>query len=779
MFVALSLRRTLIVLSVVAVLIAMVSTAHADAPPNDDFANATAIMTVPFNDARDVSQAAAALDDPFCAAGQGATVWYAFTPMGGSDFLASTLGSNYNTILGVYTGTSGDLTEVVPCNDDAQGTRQSYLHFSAQAGVTYYLMVGGLLESYPGGPGMNLVFSVTPVAPRPANDDMNSATLIQALPFTEALNTFTATTAGDDPYCGGRGATVWYAFTPIQKTRIEATVSSSNASVFPTLSVYFGSQGQLTSLACAEGPFFGVGPLGIELTPGQTYYFMVGSYNDAPGGDLTLRIDATPVDPVNDDFDQVQTIPALPFVDTRDVSRATPASDDPTSCRVGSATIWYAFTPSADVRVTADMLRSSNLIANVAVYTGTRGSLSEVVCSFGTSVRFAATAGTTYYIQVAINTMAIPLFQLDVTATPLNDDVADAASIPSLPYTDTRAVRGATAENDPPYAYGQTVWYVFTPTANTRVAANTQGSDYDTTLAAYASTPDGLFVVANNDNVAGTPQSRVVFDASAGTTYYFVVGTGFSAIAENLVFAVAEVQPPANDELDHATVIGRLPFHTTQDTSNATRADTDPNCAGSAATVWYTFTPARDMRLRANTFGSNYMTALAVLDNVTVPPLEPIACRFDFEGTEVIFDAKAGTTYYFMIGSRDGVGGNLSFLLERAPPPLAIGLKVNRASINSNGVVTLYGTVTCSRPVTVSVQGTLKQQRGSSESNGSFHADVACERRTDWSATVSTGDRFRPGIANVEGSANAFDNELGESASAWDAARLLLIPTKR
>ncbi|PYT92724.1 MAG: hypothetical protein DMG36_13285, partial [Acidobacteria bacterium] len=47
-------------------------------PPNDDFANATVVTSIPFSLTQDATNATVAPDDPFCS-GRTQTVWYAFT----------------------------------------------------------------------------------------------------------------------------------------------------------------------------------------------------------------------------------------------------------------------------------------------------------------------------------------------------------------------------------------------------------------------------------------------------------------------------------------------------------------------------------------------------------------------------------------------------------------------------------------------------------------------------------------------------------------------------
>ncbi len=126
-------------------------------PPNDDFANATLISQTPFTDSEGISTATTEDSDPTpsCANGSRAkSVWYSFVPSAGGTVRADTFGSDYDTILSVWTG-AGAPSTAVACNDDiVLGQEvQSEVSFSATAGTPYYFMVTSF-----SGSGGNLVF---------------------------------------------------------------------------------------------------------------------------------------------------------------------------------------------------------------------------------------------------------------------------------------------------------------------------------------------------------------------------------------------------------------------------------------------------------------------------------------------------------------------------------------------------------------------------------------------------------------------------------------------
>lgn len=238
------------------------------------------------------------------------------------------------------------------------------------------------------------------------------------------------------------------------------------------------------------------------------------------------------------------------------------------------------------------------------------------------------------------------------------------------------------------------------------------------------------------------------------------------------VFTVFTVfaAPPSNDDFDNATVISGLPFSDSLDTTEATTAPDDPDCVGQGPTVWYAFTPAEDIRVGANTFGSDYDTTLSVYTGYTGSrdALTLIACNDDTGGLQsrVSFDAVAGETYFFMVGAfSSGPGGQLVFSVDIAPPPLEIDVTLNQVGtvIPSKGVVTLEGTVSCSRPASVDLFGVVSQRAGRTIIRGFFGTTSPCEGETPWSVTFSgENGLFVGGRADVTLFVGAFDEETGE-----------------
>jgi subtilase family serine protease len=112
-------------------------------PINDNIANAI-VVTIGSISTVDNSVATMESTDPTppCATGSPKTVWWSLTAPSTGSVTLSTIGSAYDTVLSVWTGSPGSLTNVACNNDIAPGQiTQSLLTFSATAGTKYYILV--------------------------------------------------------------------------------------------------------------------------------------------------------------------------------------------------------------------------------------------------------------------------------------------------------------------------------------------------------------------------------------------------------------------------------------------------------------------------------------------------------------------------------------------------------------------------------------------------------------------------------------------------------------
>lgn len=115
-------------------------------PANDDLAGATEVTSVPFTDSVDATEASLQGGEPdFTCAPVHSSVWYAVTLPRTTTVEVDTTGSDYDTVLSVFSGTGFADFDLVACNDDSTSL-QARASFTATAGDTFYVQAAGFGE---------------------------------------------------------------------------------------------------------------------------------------------------------------------------------------------------------------------------------------------------------------------------------------------------------------------------------------------------------------------------------------------------------------------------------------------------------------------------------------------------------------------------------------------------------------------------------------------------------------------------------------------------------
>ena len=208
----------------------------------------------------------------------GHSIWYAWTAPSAGTVTFDTVGSNFDTLLAVYTGTSVSALTQVAANDDAVGT-QSRLSFSAVAGTVYQVAVDG----FAGASGsVTLSWSVAAGA---TNDAFASPQpLSGATGSWSGTNTTATKEAGEPNHAGNAGGhSIWFSWTAPAGG---PTTFKTAGSTFDTLlAVYTGTAvSALTQLAAnddANGTL--QSQLSFTASPGVTYRIAVDGFGGATG----------------------------------------------------------------------------------------------------------------------------------------------------------------------------------------------------------------------------------------------------------------------------------------------------------------------------------------------------------------------------------------------------------------------------------------------------------------------------------------------------------------
>jgi Ca2+-binding RTX toxin-like protein len=194
------------------------------APQNDYFVNAQAAGVAPtwqqgtWNATTEPGEPLSCNDGGWVTS-MGATVWYTLTVAAPTLVTVDTFGSDFDTILSIYTGGAvGSLTRVV-CDDDTdnlQSIRQSQVQFGATPGTTYRIQVGGYdgtaTPPFTGNLKLHITRGAWPsclggsatIVGTSAEETINGtpgADVIVALGGKDTING----QAGDDRICGNQG----------------------------------------------------------------------------------------------------------------------------------------------------------------------------------------------------------------------------------------------------------------------------------------------------------------------------------------------------------------------------------------------------------------------------------------------------------------------------------------------------------------------------------------------------------------------------------------------
>jgi alpha-tubulin suppressor-like RCC1 family protein len=204
-------------------------------PPNDDFADATALAGPAGTVTAANANAYWELNEPFHAGfdNSDTSVWWSWTAPSTRATRFTTAGSTFDTILAVYTGTSVDALTEVAADDNALG-QQSQVDLAVTAGTTYRIAVAGF---GPEGSGRIRLNWVQP----PANDAFATPVTLTGPSGTRLGTNVGAGREPGEPDHSLNPAinSIWYRWTPTVGGR---TIIDTFGSHFDTfLAVYTGN----------------------------------------------------------------------------------------------------------------------------------------------------------------------------------------------------------------------------------------------------------------------------------------------------------------------------------------------------------------------------------------------------------------------------------------------------------------------------------------------------------------------------------------------------------
>ncbi len=361
----------------------------------------------------------------------------------------------------------------------------------------------------------------------------------------------------------------------------------------------------------------------------------------------------------------------------------------------------------------------------------------------------------------------------DASTAPANDTAAGATVIGSLPFEDAVDMTYATPDEDgTATCYSSdaaSVWYRMTPTAQMVVDMSTAGSGFDTTLDVYDSN-SGDHISCNDDARDHTSALRVRM--AAGTSYLVRV-SGYSSDDTGLLqFAATEhipPPPPANDTRAAAMAVNQLPFDHTADARSAT-ADTDDawSCFWSdSPSVWYRFTPTRDMIIDVTS--SDWYAQVDIFEGDN-----NLGCA---EGYRLRTTVSAGHDYFIRLATSDYEPGDLNIkIVEHIPLQASVSV-AETATVTPGGAAVVQMTVTCNKEAEGLIELVARQAVGPVVTRDGAVADVACGERVTVPVRFTPEGAFLPGLAEVTWEGWLCDRDDWEDCVNLRGSRnVLLIP---
>ncbi|MDQ3934396.1 MAG: hypothetical protein M3340_07160, partial [Actinomycetota bacterium] len=622
-------------------------------PANDDFEDAAQLNGVTDSRSDSTFNGTTEPGEPTWHGSYSGSVWYRWTAPVSGRVTVNSAGSDYSAYIAAYSGPSVDKLKHL---DGAWSTKVS---IPVRQGSTYYFAAG----SASGQPStLRLSLSHTPAPP---NDDFANGTVLPSLAPVGAGDSTASTREPGEPanyMPSNPNGSVWYRWTAPRSGA--AAIDLTGTRYTATYGVYTGSAvGSLTKVGTAYYAPGGAYALSFRAQEGVTYHVSIDGYQN-PGGEHRIAIDMGRA-PVNDEFASATEVSGGNGVVDGTNVRATLEPGESNSH--GGASVWYRWTAPVSGPATFET-ETSGFSTFVSAHTGTRvDGLSTVGASHGRTT-FTASAGTTYRIRVdsyySGSSGPFKLRWVQAEAPP-NDHFAAARVLSGSVARSTGTTAGATRQSGEPYhagyGGGRSVWFSWRAPASGPVEVDTRGSSFDTVLAAYTGgAVSSLSAVAwNNDAESGTRDSRMRFDAVAGTVYRIAVD-GVSTQQGNYVLNLRFATPPANDTFAAAQVLSGTIVNVDGSSVGATAETGEPSHMASApaASVWYRWTAPASGRMRLSTEGSGFDTRLAAYRGTALDSLTTVAEGDAGSVNESVeFDATLGTTYWFAVdGATDGQG---------------------------------------------------------------------------------------------------------------------------
>ena len=369
------------------------------APVNDNFANRIVLNGSSVIASGSNVSATSEVGEPTHAGyGPHKSVWWSWTAPSFGKYILKTSGSNFDTRLAVYTGTSVSALTLVTngSNDDDASLEAltSLVSINVTPGTTYQIAVDGYREA-----SGDISLAIIPGPVGPTNDNFSGRTILTGSAVTTTASNVNASKEPGEPNHSDvvGGASLWWTW--IAPATGKYGIKAASSGIDTLLAVYTGTSVSMLIAVASTNNF---DDLFFNATLGTEYQIAVDGYGGGMG-DITLSIFPGPA---NDDFAFATSISGTSATVTGDNGSASKETAEPNHAgESGGKSLWWSWTPSVSGLVTISTA-GSKFDTLLAIYTGstvlalTQVASNDQFTDNTSQVVFMAVAGTTYAIAV-------------------------------------------------------------------------------------------------------------------------------------------------------------------------------------------------------------------------------------------------------------------------------------------------------------------------------------------------------------------------------------------
>ena len=440
------------------------------------------------------------------------TKWYSYVPASSGTLAINTNGSSFDTVLGVFTGSSVSSLTTVASDDDSGDGFSSLVSFSVSSGTTYFVQVASWSAGQVGAISLSWSLGLASCNGSPVNDNLSCATVLNGTSGSTYGSNTSATLEISERDTDTICKSVWYKVTPAGSGTATFSTYGSNFDTVMTLYRSSSSNGTHSSLEFFdENDDYSVSdrtsflPNQLLLS-GYTYFIRIAGYWS---GSQAIC-----------DYGSISL--------AWSVSSSAVAPGAPTNAAATGGTNSATVSWSAPSSNGGSTITSYTATSSPGGYTCTTGLLTCTISGLSNFVSYTFTVTA----RNSAGASSPSLTSNSVILGYQNDNLSGALGISAgTTYSNNSAATAETGEPDHAgVAGGKSMWFRYSSTTLKSVSLDTNGSDFDTVLAVYGSTVSnpsfsGLQAVGSNDDdpTGLNGSSAVSFVAQPNVVYYIAV----------------------------------------------------------------------------------------------------------------------------------------------------------------------------------------------------------------------------------------------------------------